>query len=73
MNLTQALRNLLKGCGTLNKVNCELLKKEIDDGICFDISMVSEGLSPDRFAPKEVLEINDYKNVCLNCKNHRYD
>jgi hypothetical protein len=35
--------------------------------------MLAEGLSPERFAPKEAREVDNYKNICLNCPNHIYD
>lgn len=53
------------------KVNCPLLDKEIDDGICFDISLVAEKMAPEYTAPPEAVEIPDYKEKCLECKNHR--
>ncbi len=54
-------------------IKCPLLKKNIDDGICFDISMVAEHLAPARTMPNEILEIKDYEKICLNCPNHRND
>lgn len=47
------------------------MKQLIDDGICFDIHMVVEGLAPKDTVPKEVLQIENYKDVCNNCKYHR--
>lgn len=55
------------------KVNCPLMGMEIEDGICFDIHMNVEGLAPDWTIPDKVLEIPDYKKICLQCKNHRED
>ena len=53
---------------------CPILNKEIDGDIeCFDIAMVAEGNSPERFAPKEALEVENYKEICLDCKNHIFD
>lgn len=55
-------------------VICPILNKEIDGDIeCFDIAMVAEGNSPERFAPKEALEVENYKEICLNCINHIFD
>ena len=45
--------------------------KEIDDGLCFDIQMVSEGLAPERTIPKEAREVLDYQKICLSCENHK--
>lgn len=52
------------------KINCPLLGREIEDGICFDISMVAEGMAPERTAPKEA-RVPGFKEICLNCKEHR--
>ena len=38
-----------------------------------DIHMNVEGLAPDWTIPKEVLKKADYKQICLNCPNHRED
>ena len=57
----------------LKKIECPLMEKEIDDGICFDIHMNVEGLAPDWTIPDEVLKQMAYKNLCLNCPNHRDD
>ena len=50
---------------------CPLMGKEIDDGLCFDIHMVSEGLAPERTIPKEAREVLDYQKICLSCENHK--
>nr|DAV10406.1 MAG TPA: hypothetical protein [Caudoviricetes sp.] len=36
-------------------VICPILKKQIDNAICYDIHMNVEGLAPDWTVPKEVL------------------
>lgn len=55
----------------MRKVMCPILNKEIDgDRECFDISMVAEDNSPERFAIKEATEVKDYKKICLKCPNH---
>lgn len=53
------------------KINCPLIGKDIDDTVCFDIHMVSEGLAPEKTIPKEVRAVPNYKKICLNCKNHK--
>lgn len=55
------------------KINCPLMETKIDDGICFDIHMNVEGLAPDWTIPDKVLKKHDYKQICLNCSNHRED
>lgn len=37
----------------MRKINCPLMKEIIEDGVCFDISMVAEGLAPEYTAPKK--------------------
>lgn len=55
-------------------LECPLMGKKIKDETCFDISMYAEGLSPINFIPKELQEReDDIKEICLKCKNHRYD
>ena len=44
------------------KINCPLLGKEIEDGMCYDIHMNVEGLAPDWTIPKKVLENPGYKS-----------
>lgn len=70
---TQALkiREMAEKYG--KKINCPLVESEIDDEICFDIHMNVEGLAPDWTIPDKVIKKTDYKNVCLNCPNHRDD
>lgn len=53
------------------KIDCPLMKDLIDDEICFDITMVAEGMSPERTIPKLVRDIQDYKQICLSCKFHK--
>lgn len=55
------------------KVDCPLMGECIEDEICFDIHMNVEGLAPDRTVPGKVLQIPDYKKICLKCPNHRDD
>lgn len=49
------------------------MEKKIDDVICFDIHMVVEGVAPERTAPKKVIQIPEYRDICLKCPNHRED
>ena len=52
-------------------VECPILKKRIEEEVCFEVSMISEGMCPARFAPDEILAVKDYAQICLNCENHR--
>lgn len=53
--------------------HCPILKKEISDGECFDISMVAERMAPERTVSREVRSVENYKEICLNCKDHNYN
>lgn len=55
------------------KVSCPLMENEIEDVICFDIHMVVEGMAPKSTAPKKATQTQGYKEICLNCPNHRED
>lgn len=52
-------------------VMCPILKKQIDDAVCYDILMNVEGLAPDWIVPKEVFSVSEYKKICMNCENHK--
>ena len=52
------------------KVNCPLLKRMFDEELCADASFVAEGFHPERFAPKEIRGIKNWKAVCQECKNN---
>lgn len=56
----------------MNELNCPISNKIIDDFVCFSISMVAEGMSPERFAG-DAVKVDGYKTICLNCPNHRTD
>lgn len=53
-----------------NNVKCQLLKKEIDDGTCFDVQMCAEGLWAKDDNPHGVRDIADFEQICLSCENH---
>ncbi len=53
-------------------IDCLLYKRSISDLECFDVHCVCEG-APERFVPKDIREIPKYKEICLKCKNHRFD
>lgn len=57
----------------MSNVMCPLIEKEIEDSLCFDISMVSEGMAPERTVDTKIRKIQNYKEICLRCKNHRND
>lgn len=55
----------------MKKIECPLMKEKIEDGACFDISMVAEGMAPVRTAPERAVNNVDFKRICLECPNHR--
>ena len=57
----------------MKKIKCPLMDGKIEDGVCFDISMIAEGMATEHTAPKEATEKLDYKSICLKCPNHRED
>lgn len=57
----------------MKKVKCPLMKENIDDVICFDIHMVVEGSAPEYTAPEKAVHTPGYKEICLNCPNHKDD
>ncbi len=57
----------------MNNYNCELMNNEINEQTCFDIHMVVEKLAPKRTAPQQVFEKENWREICLNCPNHRED
>lgn len=54
-------------------VFCPVLQRQVNGDDCFDISMVAENTTPDRFLPKD-LKPEDFtdskKEICLKCKYH---
>ncbi len=57
----------------MTKINCPLMEESIDDVVCFDIHMVVEGGAPDFTAPKKAVQTLGFRDICLNCPNHRDD
>ena len=52
-----------------NKV-CPILECSIDEGLCFDICMVAEGVAPERTVQREANKPN-MNEICLECKYHK--
>lgn len=49
------------------------MEMKIEHSLCFDISMVSEGMAPERTIDKKIRESPNYKEICMRCENHRND
>lgn len=52
-------------------IDCPLMGERIEDGTCYDISMVAEGLAPVGTAPEQAVNTADFKRICLECPKHR--
>lgn len=50
---------------------CPVLESMIDDGLCFDICMVAEGMAPERTVPCEAIIKPNMNEICLKCKYHK--
>lgn len=55
------------------KVWCPVLKSEIGDMNCDDAANVAESFHPERFAPKEIRAVPNWKEICRSCKNNPYN
>ena len=57
---------------TKKTVFCPLCGREVTGDECFDISMVAEGTTPDRFLPNDIKpeQVKASENTCLKCKYH---
>jgi len=55
------------------KIYCPLLKKEINEDVCEDATNVVDGGHPERFAPKEIVALPDWKETCRTCPNNPYN
>ena len=50
-------------------VYCPLLQRNIDNcDDCFIIASVAEDSCPDSYAPKELFEIENWKEICNQCE-----
>ena len=52
-------------------IKCPLVNREISLGDCMDAAFFSEGIQPERFAPKELREVPNFKEICNDCPNHQ--
>ena len=52
---------------------CPILSRKIPIEICEDVANVSEDFHPERFAPQEFRNVEDYKEFCRKCINNPYN
>lgn len=55
----------------MKEIECPLMDEKIKDAVCFDISMVAEGMAPLRTAPEKAVNAPDFKRICLECPKHK--
>lgn len=55
-----------------NTVFCPLCQREVTGDECFDISMIAEGSTPDRFLPDDIKpeQVKSSVDTCLKCEYH---
>lgn len=53
-----------------DKKYCPLVRREITELICEDVSAVAEEMQPARFAPSEFREVVDWREICMGCSEH---
>lgn len=50
-------------------VFCPILKKEIDNhSDCFIIASAAEGDYPKKYLVQEILDVENWQDICNNCK-----
>ena len=54
----------------VEKVWCPLISKEITHFDCEDTATAAEGMQPERFAPKVIREIDNWREKCMECDKH---
>lgn len=65
-------KHSLKGVKKL-LIKCPLLKgKEIEDYECFENSEIAEKMIKETSLPQK-FKIENWREICLNCPNHRED
>lgn len=57
----------------MTTVKCPLMQEVIEDVVCFDIHMVVEKAAPEYTAPQKAVQTPGFREICLNCPNHRDD
>lgn len=52
-------------------INCPLMEEMIDNGTCFDISMVAEDMAPKWSIPEKAAANPKLISICMTCENHK--
>ena len=57
--------------GNHEYVRCPLINNQIIElGDCFDCAMVAEHMAPSWSAEKELIDVENFEEICMNCSNH---
>lgn len=51
-------------------IKCPILNKDIDIGDCVSIVDVVDGCIKERVLSNEILEVENWKEICKNCEYH---
>ena len=51
---------------------CTLYKKEIEDIDCLDVQDVADRIRIPSILSKEILEIENFREICWNCPHHHF-
>ncbi len=58
--------------GNPMKLKCPLLDNElIPDDDCFVMTTIADGMTPEECIEKKYRKKKNFKEICLNCSNHR--
>lgn len=57
----------------MTTVKCPLMQEIIEDVVCFDIHMVVEKAASEYTVPQKAVQTPGFREICLNCPNHRED
>jgi hypothetical protein len=57
---------------TKETVYCPISERQVTGDECYDVAMVAEGFTPERFLPEDVKpeRVKKMNLICLSCKYH---
>jgi len=55
------------------RILCPILDQIIGQDDCMEISFVAEGMFKESTVSPRVRNVQNFKKICLNCQNHRFD
>ena len=69
-NMTPGYTKRVNNLKIKDKILCPIINEYIENEDCFDVHMALEG-APERTALEKIIKIENYKNICKNCKHHK--